>query len=94
MFGAENDLILWLLGLATVTALVAGGSAWLMARRHGWRSALWVPVAIALCAAGLVWRKAGPGGGNGLHLFWAALLMAAPGLAGAALGLLIGARRR
>jgi hypothetical protein len=94
MFGADSDLILSLLGLAAATALVAGGSAWLMARRHGWRSALWVPVVIALCAAALVWRKAGPGGGNVLQLFWAALVMAAPGLVGAVIGLLVGGRRR
>jgi hypothetical protein len=94
MFGADNSLILSLLGLAGATALVAGGSAWLMARRHGWRSALWVPLVITLCATGFVLRKGGPDGGAAFHLIWVALVMAAPGLAGSVIGLLIGARRR
>lgn len=94
MFESDHNLMLPLLGLAGATALVAGGSAWLMARRHGWRAALWVPLVIMLCAAGFVLRKGGPDGGAAFHLIWVALLMASPGLAGSVLGLLIGARQR
>ena len=94
MFGIESDLIRYLVALGVGTALTAAIITWVMARRHGWKAALLVPLAIFLGAVGMVWRITGQGGGANLDLIAMASVLAAPGIVGALIALLIAARRR
>jgi hypothetical protein len=93
MFGREDELLLYLLGLGLGTAGLTGLLTWLAAWRYGRRRAVAVPM-LALAAIGLLlWRGADRGGQDATNLSALAMVFAGPAVVGGLLALSLSGRR-
>jgi hypothetical protein len=94
MFGREDELVLYLLGLGLGTAVLSGLLTGIAAWRYGRRRAIAVPI-LALAAIGLLmWRGAGRGSEHAMTLGVFAMIFAGPAVAGGLLGLALAGRRK
>lgn len=84
--------IFWIIG--GVTVVLAGVMSYAVTRRYGWGAAVALPVFALAAVIGMSWQERGLGFAEGLGLIRAALVFAAPVLAGALAGILLGLRRR
>lgn len=76
------------------SALLAGVISFAVAMRHGWMRAMAVPLVALLALCFVLWRASLLDFHQGMGLAAVTVVVAAPVLAGALLGIVLAARRR
>ena len=82
-----------LLAVGLGGAIMAGIIGWAVALRYGWMRALFVPLLALLALAVILWRARFLDFHDGIGLAAVAVVLVAPTLVGALLGILLAARR-